>query len=130
MGLRNGISWKIRQNNFRIGNLIGWRGLETARQAVAIAKAIQGERKKYDNKDSVTIFKRLCLVPGLSPFEPRVNYPYAPTAPPLTHRLFLDLRAIFFPSGPSFFLVSTIRQVIWPSPGTLLGRIDTTLSRR
>jgi len=51
-----------------------------------------------------TFFERLYLVLGLSPFEPRVNCPYAPTPPPLAQKLFLDLRAIFFPSGPSFFV--------------------------
>ena len=51
-------------------------------------------------------FERLYLVLGLSPFEPRVNCPYAPTPPLLTQQLFLDLRAIFSRSGPSF-LVST-----------------------
>jgi len=46
-------------------------------------------------------FERLYLVLGLSPFEPRVNCPYSPTPPPLAPQLFLDFRAIFFPSGPS-----------------------------
>ena len=50
------------------------------------------------------IFERLYLIPGLGPFGLRVNCPYAPTPPPLTHRLFLDFRAIFFPGDPSFFL--------------------------
>jgi len=46
-------------------------------------------------------FERLYLVLGLSPFEPRVNCPYAPTPPLLTRKLFLDFCAIF---GPSFFV--------------------------
>jgi len=66
-----------------------------------------------------TFFQRMCLVPGLSPFEPRVNCPYAPTPPPFTQQLFLDFRADFFRTWPLIFLVSTNRQVIWPSPGTL-----------
>jgi len=45
--------------------------------------------------------EHLYLVPGLGPFGPRVNCPYTPTSPPLTHRLFLDIRAVL--SGPSFF---------------------------
>jgi len=49
------------------------------------------------------IFERLYFIAGLRPFEPRVNCPYAPTPPPLTHQLFLDFCAIFFTSGPSFF---------------------------
>ena len=75
-----------------------------------------------------TFFERLYLVLGLSPFEPRVNNPCAPTPPPLLLRLFLDFCAIFSSSGPSIFLVSTIRQVIWPSPGpwTLVGAIVVT----
>jgi len=36
-----------------------------------------------------------------------------------TQQLFLDFRAIFFPDWPLIFLVITIHQVIWPSPGTL-----------
>ena len=55
--------------------------------------------------------ERLYLVSGLSPFEPRVNCPCAPTPPPLTLRLFLDFCANFFWGGPSIFMVSTIRQV-------------------
>ena len=37
-----------------------------------------------------------------------------------TLQLFLDSRAIFFPEWPLIFLIITIHQVIWPSPGTLL----------
>ena len=65
------------------------------------------------------IFERFYLVPGLSTFEPRVNCPFAPTPPPLAPKLFLDFRAIFFPSGPSFFVSTRCTKVIWPSPGTL-----------
>jgi len=36
-----------------------------------------------------------------------------------TLQLFLDFRAIFFPDWPLIFLVITIHQVTWPSPGTL-----------
>ena len=34
-------------------------------------------------------------------------------------QLFLEFRAIFFPEWPLIFLIITIHQVIWPSPGTL-----------
>jgi len=50
------------------------------------------------------LFEHLYLVLGLSPFEPRVNCPYAPTPPPLTQQLFLDFRAFFLPCGPLFFV--------------------------
>jgi len=63
-------------------------------------------------------FERLYFVPGLRQFAPFVTMPSAPTSLPLALRLFLDFRAITFPSGPSFFFVSTIRRVIWLSPGT------------
>ena len=58
--------------------------------------------------------------PGLRQFAPWVKCSYAPTTPPLTCWLFLDFHAFFSSSGPSFFFVSTIRQVIWPSLGTLM----------
>jgi len=48
--------------------------------------------------------EHLYLILGLSPFEPRVNCPYAPTPPPLAQQLILDFRAIFFRNGPSFFV--------------------------
>jgi len=65
------------------------------------------------------LFERLYLVPGLHKFVPFVIMPLTPTSPPLALWLFLDFRAIFFSNRPSIFFVSTIRQVIWPSPGTL-----------
>ena len=43
-----------------------------------------------------TIFERLYLFLGLGTFEPWVKWPYAPTTPPLIHRLFLDFCAIFW----------------------------------
>ena len=43
-----------------------------------------------------TIFERLYLVQGLGTLDLRVQCPYVPTPPPLTHQLFLDFRAIFF----------------------------------
>jgi len=49
------------------------------------------------------IFERLYLVPELSPFDPRVNCPCAPTTPPLSLRLFLDFCAIIFPDWPLHF---------------------------
>ena len=57
---------------------------------------------------SEVFFEPLYLVLGLSPFkfECRVNCPCVPTPPPLTgtRQIFLDFRAIFFSSGPSFFV--------------------------
>jgi len=38
---------------------------------------------------------------------------------PFNLQLFLDFRAIVFPEWPLIFVVITIHQVIWPSPGTL-----------
>jgi len=66
-----------------------------------------------------SFIERLYLVLGLSTLEPRVNCSYAPTPPPFALQLFLDFRAIFFPSGPSFFFSTRFTKVIWPSPGTL-----------
>jgi len=58
------------------------------------------------------IFERFYLVLGLVPFGPSINCPYAPTT------LTVSTKPI---SGfPCKF--STIRQVIWPSPGTLCTR--------
>ena len=37
-------------------------------------------------------FVLLYLVPGLNPFEPRINCLYTPIPPPLTKQLFLDFR--------------------------------------
>ena len=66
-----------------------------------------------------TFFECLYLVPGLSPFEPRVKCPCAPTSPPFAEQLFLDFYESF-PRRPLNFFVITIHQVIWPSPGTLV----------
>jgi len=66
-----------------------------------------------------TFFERLYLVPALSPFEPRVNCPCAPTPPPFAKQLFLDLCEFFLPEWPLNIFVITIHQVIWPSPGIL-----------
>jgi len=43
-----------------------------------------------------TIFERLYLVEGLGTLDLRVKCPYVLTPPPLTDKLFLDFRAIFF----------------------------------
>jgi len=50
-----------------------------------------------------TFFERLHLVPGPSPFEPRVTFTCAPTLPPFTLQLFLDFCAIFPRMAPQFF---------------------------
>ena len=60
-------------------------------------------------------FERLYLVPGLRQFAPFVTMPSAPTHPPLTIRLFLDLRAIFFPSCPQFLYHHHLPSKV-PSP--------------
>jgi len=65
------------------------------------------------------LFERLYLVPGMGTFGPWVNCPYAPTTPTVHATKFLDYRAIFSPEWPLIFLVITIHQVIWLSPGTL-----------
>jgi len=66
------------------------------------------------------IFERLYLVSDLRNIALIVTMHSAPTSPPLALQLFLDFRAIFSPCGLSIFC-SAIRQVIWPSPGTLEG---------
>jgi len=43
-----------------------------------------------------------------------------PQLQPFALQLFLDFCTIFFPEWPLIFLVSTIHQVILPSPGTLV----------
>ena len=63
-----------------------------------------------------TFFERLYLVSGLRNIVLFVTMFSALTSPSLLLRLFLDFHAI--PSGSSIFLL--IRQVIWPSPGTLV----------
>ena len=65
------------------------------------------------------IFERLYLVSGWRSVAKITCMPSAPTFPSLMLQLFLDFCTIFFPSGPSIFLVSAIRQIIKPSPGTL-----------
>ena len=81
----------------------------------------QTERNRCDSKGNLCLFIWFHVGKQLGRF---VTIPSAPTPPPITLRLFFDFRAIIFPecSSESIFLVSTIRQVIWPSPGTLLGR--------
>jgi len=62
-------------------------------------------------------FERLYLVLGLSPFEPRVNCPYTPTAHSKVISRFL---CNFFSTWPLIFCQHTIHQVIWHCPGTLV----------
>ena len=65
-----------------------------------------------------TFFERLYLVLGLRKIALCVSCPCASTQ--LRHIIsqpFLDFCAIFFPELPLIFLVITIHQVIWPSPG-------------
>ena len=65
-----------------------------------------------------TFFERLYLVLGLRKFAPGVNRPYAPTTP--TNHCTPIYVQFFSPEWPLNFFVSTIHQVIWPSPGTLV----------
>ena len=55
-------------------------------------------------------------------------YPYSAQKDlPLNLWLFHDFSAFFPKNGtpwPLIFLVSTIREVIWPSPGTLLAKAE------
>ena len=64
----------------------------------------RGTKVSAINVTATALFERLYSVLALNPFEPRVNCPHAPTPPLLTQQLFLYFRAIFFPSGPSFFV--------------------------
>jgi len=57
------------------------------------------------------ILERLYLVSGLSQFAPRGNVPMYPDP----HRTITGYFSILV----KFFLVNTIHQVIWPSPGTI-----------
>jgi len=50
---------------------------------------------------------------------PESTVPMHPQLRLFTLQTFFDFRAIFFPEWPLIFLVITIHQVIWPSPGTL-----------
>jgi len=54
-----------------------------------VPRVTKGERNRRDNKSILWAF---VLVSGLSPFEPRVNCPCAPTPPLFILQLFLDFR--------------------------------------
>jgi len=75
------------------------------------------------NMTGKTFFERLYLVQGLGVFGPWVDCPCAPTTPTIhcttISRFFVQS---FSTKGPLIFLVSTIHEVIWPSPGTLVLR--------
>ena len=60
-----------------------------------------------------TFVEHLYLVPGLSPFEPRVKCPCAPTPPPFAQQLFLDFCEIFLALNR---FVITIHQLIFRAP--------------
>ena len=51
---------------------------------------------------------------------PESTVPMHPQLRLFTSQLFLDFRATFSPEWPLIFLVNTIHQVIWPSPGPWL----------
>jgi len=70
-----------------------------------------------------TFFERFYLVPGMSPFEPRVKCPCAPASPPFAEKRFLDFCKILLPglSGPSIFChhdsPSNLAESWYPRPG-------------
>ena len=64
---------------------------------------LRGTKLSAIDMTAEAFFERLYLVLGFSPFEPRVNCPYAPTPPLFSLQLFLDFRAFFSPSDPSIF---------------------------
>jgi len=66
----------------------------------------------------ISLFQRLYLVSGLRNIALFVIMPSATTSTPLALHLRFHLRAIFSRLPLNFFS-STIRQEIWPSPGTL-----------
>jgi len=63
----------------------------------------RGTKMSAIDVEANAFFERLYLVPGQRKNAPFVTMPSAPTSPPLDLRLFLDFRAIFFPSGHSIF---------------------------
>jgi len=67
-----------------------------------------------------TFFERLYLVVGLRKIAPWVNCPYAPTTPTIHCTTISRFLCNFFPRMDPQFFWSTIHQVIWPSPGTIL----------
>jgi len=75
---------------------------------------------KLSAKDVIAqvIFERLYLVSGLSQFAPRGNVPMYPD-PHRTIAGYFWILVPFFPKSTLNFLVNTIHQVIWPSPGTI-----------
>ena len=50
---------------------------------------------------------------------PESTVPVHPQPRPFIQQQFLDFREKNFPEWPLIFLIITIHQVIWPSPGTL-----------
>jgi len=65
----------------------------------------RGTRLNAIDVTAKIFFERFYLIPGLSPFEPRVNCPCAPTTPPFIQQLFLDdFRAHFVPEWHLIFL--------------------------
>jgi len=71
-----------------------------------------------------TFFERFYLVLGLCTFEPWVNCPCAPTTPTVHSTTISRFLCNFFPRLAPHFLIITIHQVIWPSPGTLPGMLQ------
>jgi len=84
------------------------------------------------NVTKKTFFERLYLVSGLHKIVPWVKCPYAPTTPTRHYTIIFRFPCNFSPRMASHFLVMTIHQVIWPSPGTLpppSTPLDTKISR-
>jgi len=79
-----------------------------------------------------TFCEHFYLVLELRKIVPWVKCPCAPTIPTIHCTTISRFLCSFFPRmAPQFFLVSTIHQVIWPSPGTFkvpLGRVFKNLS--
>ena len=93
---------------------------ETAQEAVTIAANLWPMMSAI-NVTAKTFFERLYLVLGLQKIAPRVNCPYAPTTPTVHSTTVSRFLCYFFPRMAPHFFVITIHQVLWPSPGTLVG---------
>jgi len=78
----------------------------------------RGTKESAIHMKAKVFFQRLYLVPRLRKIAPFVTSPSAPTSPPLARNYF-SICVQFFSRVAPQFLVSTIRQVIWPSPGTV-----------
>ena len=78
-------------------------------------KVCQAERNGYDSTDNPRAFVFSFRTESICASR---QHSYVPRPPPHNARLFLDFGAIFSQATLNF-LVNTIHQVIWPSPGTI-----------